>query len=73
KLAKEADALFQLLGQFNIGGAVASRRISQPAPAAQHAQPVASPARQMIAKVGRSFQGNATQGNAALAGDWEEF
>ncbi|MBY4633051.1 HAMP domain-containing methyl-accepting chemotaxis protein [Rhizobium croatiense] len=73
KLAKEADALFQLLGQFNIGGAVASRRISQPAPAAQHAQPVASPARQMVARVTKSFQGNATQGNAALAGNWEEF
>ncbi|MGZ2486628.1 methyl-accepting chemotaxis protein [Rhizobium pisi] len=67
-LAKEADALFQLLGQFNIGGSVASKRSSQPAAAAQHAQPVASPARQMIAKVGKSFQGN-----AALAGDWEEF
>ncbi|WP_064695133.1 HAMP domain-containing methyl-accepting chemotaxis protein [Rhizobium aegyptiacum] len=74
KLAKEADALFQLLGQFNIGGAVASKRLSQPAAAAQHAQPVASPARHMIAKIGKSFQGGAAvQGNTALAGDWEEF
>ncbi|MDK4734400.1 methyl-accepting chemotaxis protein [Rhizobium sp. CNPSo 3490] len=73
-LAKEADALFQLLSQFNIGGAVASRRMTPPAAAAQHAQPVASPARQMIAKIGKSFQGGAAvQGNAALAGDWEEF
>ncbi|MBB4195605.1 methyl-accepting chemotaxis protein [Rhizobium aethiopicum] len=73
KLAREADALFQLLGQFNIGGTVAPKRISQPAAAAQHAQPVASPARQMVARVSKSFQANATQGNAALAGDWEEF
>ncbi|MBX5011347.1 HAMP domain-containing protein [Rhizobium lentis] len=73
-LAKEADALFQLLSQFNIGGAVASRRMTQPAAAAQHAQPVASPARQMIAKIGKSIQGGAAvQGNTALAGDWEEF
>ncbi|MBX5176668.1 HAMP domain-containing protein [Rhizobium lentis] len=73
-LAKEADALFQLLSQFNIGAAVASRRMTPPAAAAQHAQPVASPARQMIAKIGKSFQGStAVQGNTALAGDWEEF
>ncbi|TAW84787.1 methyl-accepting chemotaxis protein (plasmid) [Rhizobium ruizarguesonis] len=70
KLAKEADALFQLLGQFNIGGAVAPKRVAQPAAAAPRAQPTPSPARQMIAKVGKSFQ---TNGNAALAGDWEEF
>ncbi|MGG7581576.1 HAMP domain-containing methyl-accepting chemotaxis protein [Rhizobium sp. Nf11,1] len=73
-LAKEADALFQLLSQFNIGGAVASRRMTPPAAAAQHAQAVASPARQMIAKIGKSFQGGAAvQGSTALAGDWEEF
>ncbi|MGO8617670.1 methyl-accepting chemotaxis protein, partial [Rhizobium ruizarguesonis] len=53
-LATEADALFQLLGQFNIGGAVAPKRVSQPAGAAPRAQPTPAPARQMSAKVGKS-------------------
>ncbi|MGO7697001.1 methyl-accepting chemotaxis protein, partial [Rhizobium leguminosarum] len=36
-LAKEADALFQLLGQFNFGGTLAPKRVAQPAAAAPRA------------------------------------
>ncbi|MFT4185248.1 MAG: methyl-accepting chemotaxis protein [Rhizobium sp.] len=78
KLAKEADALFQLLGQFNIGVAGSSQRaatasiptlISPPAPASPSSRPTASPARQLSAKLARSFNGNAATANQ----DWEEF
>ncbi|ANL64916.1 methyl-accepting chemotaxis protein [Rhizobium phaseoli] len=66
-LAKEADALFQLLGQFNIGGP-ASRQ-QRPAMATAASRPVASAPRAMAAKVGAAFHGNA----AVAGGDWEEF
>ena len=71
-LAREADALFQLLGQFNIGTAPAGSRAaprSAPAPVKTSARPVVSPARQMNAKLANAFHGN-----AAVSGDsWEEF
>ncbi|WP_132073152.1 methyl-accepting chemotaxis protein [Sinorhizobium americanum] len=63
-LAKEADALFQLLRQFDIGAGAAPKR---QAPAASGGA-VASPARQMVAKVAQSFRAN-----AAVAEEWQEF
>jgi len=67
-LAKEADALFQLLSQFSIGNTAASRH-SRPAAATVASRPVASPARTMAAKVTAAFHGN-----VAVAGsEWEEF
>ncbi|MEX2744506.1 methyl-accepting chemotaxis protein [Rhizobium mongolense] len=67
-LAREADALFQLLGQFNIGGGMTSRQM-RPAVATAASKPVISPARTRAAKVAAAFQGNA----AVAGGDWEEF
>jgi methyl-accepting chemotaxis protein len=77
-LAREADSLFELVKQFNIGTAPASRSVPRaaahaPGPAAAPARPtskpVASPARQMNAKLAKAFNGN-----AAVAGsEWEEF
>ncbi|WP_406568477.1 methyl-accepting chemotaxis protein [Agrobacterium salinitolerans] len=67
-LAKEADALFQLLSQFNIGGPQSQR--SAPRPASSTSRPATNPVRQMTAKVVHAFQGNA----AVKGGDsWEEF
>jgi methyl-accepting chemotaxis protein len=67
-LAKEADALFQLLGQFNIGSGSASRQM-RPAAATGASRAVASPARAMAAKVTSAFHGNA----AVASSEWEEF
>ena len=76
-LSKEADSLFQLVGQFNIGAPAtshssqraASSPVIVPAPVRSTTRPVASPARQMTAKLATAFNGN-----AAVAGDsWEEF
>ncbi|MEX2692960.1 methyl-accepting chemotaxis protein [Rhizobium mongolense] len=67
-LAREADELFQLLGQFNIGGGMTSRQM-RPAVATAASKPVISPARTRAAKVAAAFQGNA----AVAGGDWEEF
>ncbi|WP_409050014.1 methyl-accepting chemotaxis protein [Agrobacterium vitis] len=67
-LAKEADALFQLLSQFNIGASTNSRR-SMPTPVLTASRPVALPARQMLAKVSNAFHGNAAIKNDS----WEEF
>ncbi|GES46482.1 methyl-accepting chemotaxis protein [Rhizobium dioscoreae] len=67
-LAKEADALFQLLSQFNIGGVQSQR--STPRAASATSRPAGNPVRQMTAKVAHAFQGNA----AIKGGDsWEEF
>jgi len=73
-LAREADNLFQLLRQFNIGTTPAAhgyapRAARGPAPVKPSAKPVASPARQMSAKLATAFNGNA----AVSGGDWEEF
>jgi methyl-accepting chemotaxis protein len=73
-LAKEADNLFRLLEQFNIGmnasahSPAAHLRPSGPA-ASGALKPAASPARQMTAKLARAFHGNA----AAVDSDWQEF
>ncbi|TCN29929.1 methyl-accepting chemotaxis protein [Sinorhizobium americanum] len=67
-LAREAEALFQLLGQFNIGDGTSSRKL-QPAAALAAAKPAMSPVRTPAAKVTAAYHGN-----AALADDdWEEF
>jgi methyl-accepting chemotaxis protein len=67
-LAKESDALFRLVGQFNIGNGKAPLK-SHPAAATARSRPFESPARGMVAKVSKAFHGN-----AAVAGDsWEEF
>ncbi|MBP2234727.1 methyl-accepting chemotaxis protein [Sinorhizobium kostiense] len=70
-LACEAEALFQLLAQFNIGTQPATRsnRRPQVAAAAATSRPAPSPARQLSAKLSASFQGN-----AALSTDnWKEY
>ncbi|MBY3382855.1 methyl-accepting chemotaxis protein [Rhizobium laguerreae] len=67
-LAREADALFQLLGQFNIGSGLASRQI-RPAIATAASKPVASAARTRAANVTAVFHGNA----AVVASEWKEF
>lgn len=68
-LAREAEQLFALLGQFKVGEGTVSHR-APPAAANASSRPVASPARQMTAKVANAFQGNA----ALKSGDsWEEF
>jgi methyl-accepting chemotaxis protein len=68
-LAREAEELFAQLGQFNIGGESVYRRPT-PAAATQTSRSVASPARQLTAKVAHAFNGNA----AVKSGDsWEEF
>ncbi|WEZ85603.1 methyl-accepting chemotaxis protein (plasmid) [Rhizobium sp. 32-5/1] len=67
-LAKESDALFRLVGQFNIGNGRASSK-PQPAAASAASRPFESPARGMLAKVSSAFHGNAAVAN----GSWEEF
>ncbi|OJF94382.1 methyl-accepting chemotaxis protein [Pararhizobium antarcticum] len=68
-LAREAEQLFDLLGQFNIGMGGPTHRAA-PVAASHNSRPVASPARQMTAKVANAFNGNA----ALKGGDsWEEF
>ena len=67
-LSREAAQLFELISQFNIGTAAVTHRL--PTAASVHSRPVASPARQMTAKVAHAFNGNA----ALKSGDsWEEF
>ncbi|MBW8299919.1 MAG: methyl-accepting chemotaxis protein, partial [Hydrogenophaga sp.] len=68
-LAKEAEQLFQLLAQFNIGAGGNQYRAAKPT-AQRQSGPVAAPARQTTAKVAQAFNGN-----AALKGGegWEEF
>ncbi|CAN7617188.1 methyl-accepting chemotaxis protein [Rhizobium sp. LjRoot254] len=71
-LAREADSLFQLVRQFNIGTVPASRNLphsAAPAPARPNSNPVASPARQMTAKLTKAFSGN----GAVAASEWKEF
>ena len=68
-LAREAESLNELLARFKTGGDVIARR---PVAVRPNAQPVHSPARQMVHKVSRAF----AAGNTALASSsesWEEF
>jgi methyl-accepting chemotaxis protein len=70
-LASEADALFRLIGQFNLGQ---QEMITAPTSITRlpvKARPAASPARQLAAKVARAYQGNTA--TAAQNGNWEEF
>ncbi|UJW77568.1 methyl-accepting chemotaxis protein [Rhizobium sp. SL42] len=68
-LAKEAEQLFELLGQFNIGTGGNGYRAA-PSVANHASRPVASPTREMAAKIAKAFNGNA----ALKGGDtWEEF
>jgi methyl-accepting chemotaxis protein len=69
-LAKEADALFALLRQFNIGENSATHRHA-PALASAYSKPAASPARQMVSKVAASFSGKTA--TAAATNEWQEF
>lgn len=65
-LAREAEALFNLIGMFQISdqtGAGTNR------PAAPEKRPAASPARQMMGKLASAFSGNA----AAKQNNWQEF
>ncbi len=67
-LAKESDALFRLVGQFNIGNHNAAPT-SRPVAATAPSRRLETPARRVAAKVTAAFHGN-----AAVAGDaWEEF
>ena len=73
-LAREADSLFQLLKQFNIGTAPArSPEHIVPASSRQRpeatARPAASPARQLTAKLASAFPAKAAAGGTS----WEEF
>ncbi|ASY60841.1 PAS domain-containing methyl-accepting chemotaxis protein [Sinorhizobium sp. CCBAU 05631] len=67
-LAREAESLFRLLGQFNVGSGTAARqtRITE---ATAASKPVTSPARAMATKVAAAFHGNA----AVAADNWESF
>jgi len=69
-LAREAAALNELLGQFNIG----NTRRAPVAVAAHNARPAPSPARALGNKVARAFGG---RGSAAVATkeepSWSEF
>jgi methyl-accepting chemotaxis protein len=65
-LAREADALFALLGAFEIGnGQAKSTRSPQPAPAA-----VPSPVHKLASRVEKAFPKKVA---AAGGGTWEEF
>ncbi|KQS83800.1 MULTISPECIES: methyl-accepting chemotaxis protein [unclassified Rhizobium] len=66
-LAREAEALFQLLGQFKVGEAGEGRITT----ARQDARPVASPARAMANRVAKAFNSNVAV--AANRDSWEEF
>lgn len=70
-LASEAEALFQLLAQFDIGTQPATRSNRRPhvAAVAATSRPAPSPARQLSTKLRASFEGNA----ALSSGSWEEF
>ena len=64
-LAKEAEALFQLIASFEIGSTHAA-----PGPSREMETPSApSPARRLMARVSNAVRGN----NAAKADSWEEF
>ncbi|APG87873.1 chemoreceptor McpA (plasmid) [Sinorhizobium americanum CCGM7] len=67
-LAKEAESLFELLGQFKIGSGTASRQ-TRIAEATATSRSVTSPARSMAGKVAAAFLGNA----AVADGGWESF
>ncbi|TCU37698.1 methyl-accepting chemotaxis protein [Rhizobium azibense] len=67
-LAKEADALFRLLGQFNIGTGMSSPQ-KHPVAITSASKPFTSPARSIAAKLSAAFHDNAAVANDA----WKEF
>jgi methyl-accepting chemotaxis protein len=68
-LAREAEALFELIGRFELGGATKVRVAVSPAAPAAQPRTSASPARKLMSRVAGAFQGGA----AARQGNWEEF
>jgi len=73
-LAREADSLFQLVKQFNIGAAPAAFTGHVVSATARHhsesaARPVVSPARQLTSKLASAFPAK----SAAAGSSWEEF
>ncbi|MGK9054534.1 methyl-accepting chemotaxis protein [Neorhizobium petrolearium] len=79
KLSLEADSLFSLVSNFNIGDGGQSparqERSPRPVPAAAGHRPHASPVKAMTGALVRAFAGGGTAPRAAAAasGDWEEF
>ncbi|WP_165222221.1 HAMP domain-containing methyl-accepting chemotaxis protein [Affinirhizobium pseudoryzae] len=65
-LAKEAEALFQLIGRFEIGS---SQNRSAPSEVTSVNAPTASPARRLISRVATAVRGNTAVKNEA----WEDF
>jgi len=65
-LAREAEALFALLGQFKVGQRGSSPRSVD---TGHYPRPVASPARKMAGQVIRAFSGSATPTQES----WKEF
>jgi methyl-accepting chemotaxis protein len=73
-LVQEVGRIAQMLGEFNIGKAMAGAAVqnatrSGPVPARPSSRPIASPARQMTAQLATAFQGS----NTPVGGDWEAF
>jgi methyl-accepting chemotaxis protein len=73
-LAKEVQALNQLLAQFKTSEA-ARAKLSEATPklAEPAAKPVASPARKMANKVSRAFTNGSGAATAAAVQEWEDF
>ncbi|KGD86433.1 MULTISPECIES: methyl-accepting chemotaxis protein [Rhizobium/Agrobacterium group] len=75
KLSSEADSLFALLSQFNIGDGAertgASAGAPRPVAVASTHSPRVSPVKAMAGALKRAFGGSAAA--APAAGDWEEF
>lgn len=69
-LAKEAEALFNLLSRFRIGTATQTVAAPVPAVAEQH-KPVASPARRLTQKLAGALAGRTATAGATAS--WEEF
>ena len=67
-LAREAQSLFELLGQFRTGAATV-QAATRPAAATASSQAAVSPARQLARKVAGAFSGNA----AVDHDKWEDF
>ncbi|OJF95306.1 methyl-accepting chemotaxis protein [Pararhizobium antarcticum] len=68
-LAKEAEALFHLLGRFEVGRDQAGAAMRNGAGGASHHGAPASPARRLINRVSGAFQGN----NALKTDQWQDF
>ncbi|WP_143523619.1 methyl-accepting chemotaxis protein [Pararhizobium arenae] len=64
-LAKEAEALFAMLGQFKVGNGNSGPVAAD----VSRSRPVSSPARRMTAQVAHAFSGNAAKAEQS----WEEF